>query len=244
MRKVLIFILLVMNIYPGYSVADVSSDKCSFYFQGDTIKDSNNEISKLVSKLPAGSAVKVCVGANNAVAYYIASEVLEKKEVCYFYLTRVFKDLSGEQEWSFSPPKNMQHLATRDVYMRASADACLRQDHIDYIQTNGVSVGVFDIFIKSWKNIISSRKLFIESVRNITSIDVHANDLKLLESSLFEKSPQGKKLRILKLDFIPRKTPHTPGYLLTVDDVTHSWIINFDIQDNNISIESISLIPE
>lgn len=28
-----------MNIYPDYSVADVSSDKCNFYFQSDTIRD-------------------------------------------------------------------------------------------------------------------------------------------------------------------------------------------------------------
>jgi len=240
MNRMLFFILLAMNIFSSESIADVTSDKCSFYFQSDIAVANGNEVSKLISKLPAGNAVKICTGANGAKSYYIASEVLKKKGVCYFNLTRVFKDDSGNENWSFAPQENMQHLVLRDVYMQVSSGICPKQDHADYIQTSGISIGTFSLFNKSWSDAVSSKKLFKNLFEGFFGSEM-SNSLVLLESSLFSIGSQDNKPRVLKMDFVLRDVP---GYLLTLANATHTWIIDFDIQGANVSIEGISLISE
>lgn len=222
---------------PGFG--DINSDECKFHFRDQP--SNPREAEALFKKISKGGAVKICSAGNVSSIFFIASDIYHKNGISYFYLTQVFKAENDEDRWEFIPPVNSLYSATRMVYMCPDSEECLRHDDKRFVQTEGISVGVFRKFDACWNKILSSEDAFNKASEHLSIFSKLSSDVKRLKKVLF-KSDHKSRASTTLVRFVQGKD--SPRYGVHITAESQMWNIEFDFYNEEIKFEEIaSVIP-
>jgi hypothetical protein len=242
MAKCLLFLLLAAGgitfFSPdGYSLSLIPY-RCEFYFHDNSPNDSDAvELLKIVE---SAGAVKICTNINGDKVYYVATPVLQKNEVHYFYLRSVFKMPASEgYRWDYDPPKDLLPLSAREIYMQNAVHAGVRHDDHGFVSTQGLSTALFKVLSRAWKGILTSERQFDEACCSFSILSLLSySDIRSLRRALYS-AEEKKLLKLLSVDFIEGGESSAPYYTFSVGDKSRMWRIDFDFNGEAIRIERI-----
>lgn len=241
-REYLILLITLMSSSMGYGFSDLSGDTCKFHFRSEEVGD--EEIRSIFDQVSSAEAVKICTGNNKRKAYFVASEIVEKDGIYYFYLTRAFAEfVESNKYWSSIPPKELQHIVTKGVYMCEKLKNSIRHDEIRFVQTRNISIGVFRKVSNSWNSIFSSKKLFDKASEGLSFLEKFSSDLESLEKVLFKNSSTSG-VRLFSIEFIHGDDSSFPRYKSSLTDGSQFWSVEFDFHSGSIQLYKVALISE
>ncbi len=235
-----IYTILILTLSAISFGSEPNTSICNYFIAGSEHPDP--DIQGLLRKLDKNKSVKLCKADNGNNAVYVASQIKYIDALAYYHLRRVFKvSVSSDIQWSSSPPKNKSNLAYSTTYMIGNPIKEVAHDDIEFVQTSGVSAGVFSLWIKQWNSISESAGEFENLVEKLPSYPRQLEAIKELREALFEKKANQKpQLRSMKFNKEGRGLP--PHYSFILAKPRMSWLVKFDLNESEIKLLEVILM--
>jgi hypothetical protein len=190
-------------------------------------------VAQILAKTPDGG-VEVCPSANSpSGARYLLYTAIKKgaSDVCFYEKKAVFPE-SGTAAWTFTPPAGREYLATSFFMMRISKEKCSSWTEAGYVQTDGVSGGVFTKIINFWQKITSSPEVFTSATASLPN--------ELLALPVFKEFEQQFKashalMRVSSLTLVAYSGV-LPFYSLSIQGGGKAWTLNVDVLGDEVLI--------
>jgi hypothetical protein len=215
--------------------ADEGNLNCSLYFESSISRPA--DVRSLMARY-RDSAARVCLERLGKVEKYhsVSSVWADRFGVCQYQ--QIERDISS------SRPAADTLISAHPIlsYMYLSASDCPRHESSNYIETMGVSGGLFSVLVQFWEDIESSKPRFDAALSRVMTDDLSKLTLGSLQELLFV---QGVRPRLLRITHIPaeRGVLHA-GYELELQTADPSEFITLyvDITPDGPKVLSIGLV--
>lgn len=202
------FLCLGMIVNSPGASASVFDGICTTYRSSDPMPPEAAEILVMDKQ----GAVTVCTSRTGIVSYSLASSIYRGKlGTCQYRQRAVFGRLyDNRRRWSFTPSseEELQEFENSFVSLQREGE-CPPQSVDSYVQISNVSEDAFVKFMRAWKKMKSSTKLFRRAVGSLSQQQIGSRALDIL-NSWFLGSPQSSA----RIYYIGR-LPHASHYSIS-----------------------------